>query len=141
MDWLITWLFLNARLDDEEQCMSQMGNGSNKTPATIHVRKITELIEEVLMMVSVQEQNENSIKAALFSLTNVVRKMNKTVLELAQNNSLGYDMSLKLSRRTNAYFIKFLKQWLISDSVASYFVFELEGFEFLLDTIGIGQEE
>jgi hypothetical protein len=53
---------------------------------------------------------------------------------------LGYEISVKLSNRTNDYFIKFLKQWLISDSVASYFVFDLEGFEFLLDTIGVGSE-
>ena len=49
-------------------------------------------------------------------------------------------MSVRLSERTNEYFIKLLSQWLISDSVASYFVFDLGGFEFLLDTIGIGSE-
>jgi len=27
---------------------------------------------------------------------------------------------------------------LINDSVASYFIFDLGGFEFLLDTIGVG---
>lgn len=53
---------------------------------------------------------------------------------------MGFDVSVKLSNRTNDYFIKFLKQWLISDTVASFFVFDLQGFEFLLDTIGIGSE-
>lgn len=51
---------------------------------------------------------------------------------------MGFDLSLRLSERTNEYFIKLLGQWLISDSVASYFVFDLGGFEFLLDTIGVG---
>ena len=50
------------------------------------------------------------------------------------------EMAVRLSHRTNEYFIKFLKQWLISDTVASYFVFDLQGFEFLLDTIGIGSD-
>lgn len=48
---------------------------------------------------------------------------------------------MRLSERTNEYFIKILGQWLISDSVASYFVFDLGGFEFLLDTIGQGETE
>jgi hypothetical protein len=43
---------------------------------------------------------------------------------------------MNLSRRTNGYFTKFVGNWLKSDSIASHFVFELGGFEFLLDTIG-----
>lgn len=50
-------------------------------------------------------------------------------------------MSVRLSERTNEYFTKLLGQWLVSDSVASYFVFDLGGFEFLLDTIGLGESE
>ena len=110
------------------------------TPATTQVKKITEMIEEMLLLISESENNDFSIKTALASLTQVVKNINKNVLDLASTQSLGMDMSLKLSNRTNAYFIKFLKQWLISDSVASYFVFDLEGFEFLLDTIGIGAD-
>ena len=73
-------------------------------------------------------------------MTTIVKKMNKTILDLAENNSLGYDMSMKISERINEFFIKLLGQWLISDHVASYFVFDLGGFEFLLDTIGVGSE-
>ena len=66
--------------------------------------------------------------------------MNQTILDLAQDNSLGCDMAIKLSERSNEYFIKLLGQWLVSDNVASYFVFDLGGFEFLLDTIGVGSD-
>jgi hypothetical protein len=34
-----------------------------------------------------------------------------------------------------------LSSWLVNDTIASYFVFDLNGFEFLLDTIGVGQED
>lgn len=139
MDLLITWLFLNARQQRDEQAMSALGNSSNTTPSTNQVKRITDMIEEILVQLADSENNEQLVKIALHSLTNVVKKMNKTILELAQNQSIGFDMSVKLSQRTNEYFIKFLKQWLVSDAVASYFVFDLEGFEFLLDTIGIGQ--
>ena len=73
-------------------------------------------------------------------MSSIVKRLNKTLLDLSQNNQIGFDMSVRLSERTNEYFIKLLSQWLISDSVASYFVFDLGGFEFLLDTIGIGSE-
>ena len=66
--------------------------------------------------------------------------MNKTILDLSQSNSLGFELTVKYSERTNEYFTKLLGQWLVSDSVASYFVFDLSGFEFLLDTIGVGSE-
>jgi len=29
-----------------------------------------------------------------------------------------------------------LNQWLVADSIVNYFVFELKGFEFLLNSIG-----
>lgn len=118
--------------------MGSLGNASNTTPATNQVKRITDMIEEMLTQLSDSENNETLVKIALHSLTNVVKKMNKAILELVQNQSIGFDMSIKLSHRTNEFFIKFLKHWLISDSVASYFVFDLEGFEFLLDTIGLG---
>jgi len=54
---------------------------------------------------------------------------------------MGSDSLLTLSRRTNEYFTKFVASWLKSDSIASHFVFELGGFEFLLDTIGKKDEE
>jgi hypothetical protein len=47
---------------------------------------------------------------------------------------------MNLSRRTNDYFTKFVGNWLKSDAIASHFVFELGGFEFLLDTIGKREE-
>ena len=73
-------------------------------------------------------------------MTTIVRRLNKSLLDMASNSQLGFDTSVRLSERTNEYFIKLLGQWLVSDSVASYFVFELGGFEFLLDTIGVGSE-
>jgi hypothetical protein len=72
------------------------------------------------------------------SMTSIVRRMNKTIVDLVTNNQIGFDLSVRLSERTNEYFTKLLGQWLVSDNLASYFVFELGGFEFLLDTIGNG---
>ena len=115
MDLLMTWIFLNARKARDEQAMSGLGNSCNMTPATTLVKKITDQIEEIFMLLSDQSNSDSNVKIALTSLTNIVRKMNKTIIELSQNNSFGYDMSLKLCNRTNEYFIKFLKQWLISD--------------------------
>lgn len=102
---------------------------------------MTEMIEEIFGLLAESDKNEVAVKSALASLTTIVRRMNKTLIDLATNNQLGFDVSVRLSERTNEYFIKLLGQWLISDSVASYFVFDLGGFEFLLDTIGLGETE
>jgi len=102
---------------------------------------MTELIEDIFSLLAESDKNEVAVKAALASLTAIVRRMNKTLIDLATNNQLGFDVSVRLSERTNEYFTKLLGQWLISDSVASYFVFDLGGFEFLLDTIGLGETE
>ena len=62
--------------------------------------------------------------------------MNRGLTRAAEEGSIGADALMNLSRRTNEYFTKFVGNWLKSDSIARYFVFELGGFEFLLDTIG-----
>jgi len=89
---------------------------------------------------SENDSNEQAIKIALASLATIVKKMNSSIIDLAQNNSIGYDISTKYSEKTNEFFTKLLSSWLISDQVASYFVFDLGGFEFLLYTIGVGAE-
>lgn len=101
---------------------------------------MTEYIEEAFTILAESDRNEAAIKISLSSMTNIVRRMNKTIIDLATNNQIGFDVSTRLSERTNEYFTRLLGQWLVSDSVASYFVFDLGGFEFLLDTIGQGGE-
>ncbi len=101
---------------------------------------MTEFIEEIFQLLAESERNETAIKIALGSMTTIVKKVNKVLIDLTTNNQIGFDLSVRLSERTNEYFTKLLGQWLVSDSVASYFVFDLGGFEFLLDTIGLGSE-
>lgn len=102
---------------------------------------MTEHIEEIFALLGeCGDECEEAIKISLTCLTSIVKKMNRTILDLAQSNSLGFEISVKLSERVNEYFIKLLKLLLINDHVASYFVFDLCGFEFLLDTIGVGSE-
>jgi hypothetical protein len=66
----------------------------------------------------------------------VVKQLNRGLSRAAEEGTAGADALLGLSRRTNDYFTRFVGNWLKSDSIASHFVFELGGFEFLLDTIG-----
>lgn len=141
MNHLFIWLFLNSRQASDEQVLSQLGNSSNLTPATAKVKQMTEHIEEIFALLGeCGDECEEAIKISLTCLTSIVRKMNKNILDLAQSNSLGFELTVKLSDRVNQYFIKLLKLLLINDQVASFFVFDLSGFEFLLDTIGVGFE-
>ncbi len=101
---------------------------------------MTEYVDEIFVILGETEKNETAIKIALSSMTTIVNKVNKVLIDLKKNHQIGFDLSVRLSERTNEYFTKLLGQWLVSDSVASYFVFDLGGFEFLLDTIGLGSE-
>jgi hypothetical protein len=141
MESLLSWLFLNARQPKDDAIFMLLGNSSVLTPATLKVKQITEHIEEILSLLPESDTNEEAIKISLLSLTLIVKKINTTILELTTSNSLGFDTSVRLGQRTNEYFTKLLGLWLVSDAAASYFVFDLGGFEFLLDTIGVSSEE
>ena len=132
----MSWLFLNARGSAEEQAASGLGNAAIQTPATAKVKRITVLIESYLMRLGVGERREAACQVALNSLVRVVKQLNKSILKAAEEGSAGADVLWSLSRRTNEYFTQLVGNWLKSDSIASHFVFELGGFEFLLDTIG-----
>lgn len=65
----------------------------------------------------------------------VVKQLNTSILNSAEVGSISGDALLTLNLRTNEYFTKFVGAWLKSEAIARHFVFELGGFEFLLDTI------
>lgn len=133
---MVSWLFLNARGLAEEQAPNGLGNVATQTPATAKVKRITEMVEGYLMRLKTTEKDDGATQIALSSLVRVVKSMNRGLTRAAQEGSIGADALMNLSRRTNEYFTKFVGNWLKSDSIARHFVFELGGFEFLLDTIG-----
>jgi hypothetical protein len=73
---------------------------------------------------------------AVSSFVRVVKQLNSSLASAAETGSVGPDALLTLSRRTNDYFTKFVGGWLRTETIARHFVFDLGGFEFLLDTIG-----
>jgi hypothetical protein len=141
LDDLVAWLFLNARGSAEESASSGLGNVASNTPATAKVKRITEMVETYLAKLGSRDEQEAATQVALASLVRVVKQFNCSLTSAAEAGSIGPDALLSLSRRTNDYFTKFVGGWLKSDTIARHFVFELGGFEFLLDTIGKRSEE
>lgn len=76
LDRLLLWLFLNERSTADEKAAEGYLPVSAKTPATIKVKEITDLINPMLMFVSDSEKNTAAIKTALTSLLSIVRGMN-----------------------------------------------------------------
>lgn len=89
MDNLITWLFLNARQTKDDLVTSQLGNSTALTPATSKVKFMTELIEELFGLLPESENGEQALKIALQSLTSIVKKLNKTLVDLTSTSQLG----------------------------------------------------
>lgn len=65
----------------------------------------------------------------------IVSNVNKGIAQKSKDDSVGFDQAITLNTRTNALFTKLLSSWLVSEKAVNYFIFELKGFEFLLDTI------
>lgn len=84
--------------------------------------------------------SEAACQVAFGSLVRVVKQLNFSLTEAAQDGTIGADTLMNMGRRTNEYFTQFVGCWLKTDAIASHFVFELGGFEFLLDTIGKREE-
>lgn len=98
------------------------------------------MVEAYLLRLGSSEKDEAAAQVALSSLVRVVKQLNRSLAGAAKEGTIGADALMSLSRRTNDYFTKFVGSWLKSDSIASHFVFELGGFEFLLDTIGTSND-
>lgn len=86
-------------------------------------------------VVAENHYNPEVIQCALSSLTNIVRAINKTLVERTLKDQIGFFASVKLTKRTNSLFNKLIRFWLVNNTLVEYFVFKLRGFEFLLDTI------
>ena len=100
------------------------------------MKQITSRIKDILTYVGDCIQSSEAIKIALKSLVQIVKNVNKKVLENATEESMGFDSALRLCRRTNTLFTNLLESWLVSDTTINYFCFDLCGFAFLLDTVG-----
>jgi len=136
-DGLLMWLFMNERAETDEASLKDLApTNHNKTPATEKVKEISQLINPILLYVSDSDKNVQAIKIALTSLMNIVKAMNTGIIRQLFNENMGMYVSHRLSTRTGIIFQKLLNQWLVADSIVNYFVFELKGFEFLLNSIG-----
>jgi hypothetical protein len=82
MSCLLAWLLLNARQAKDDQITSQLGNSSTLTPATAKVKQMTEYIEEIFSLLAESESCEEAVKVALSSMTQIVKKLNKTYIDL-----------------------------------------------------------
>ena len=133
MQNLLLWLFLSGR-EDEHFPTSLLYNAGHF--ATHFAKMITNKISEILIFVADSASNVEAIKLSLKALTKIVMTLNRDLVTHAKSESISIDACSKLAERTNTTFTKLLSQWLVSDEIVKYFVFELKCFGFLLDTIG-----
>jgi hypothetical protein len=92
---------LNARSSTEETSQNFLGNVSLNTPATLKVKKITEIIESYLMKLGSDVQEYEAVKVALRSLVKVVQQFNTTLMEKATQGCIPIDYLIILSFRSN----------------------------------------
>lgn len=132
---LLLWLFLNGRIETDSNPHLQLYNQQISQPATDRVKRITTNILSLFELVSDCPENDVAIKTGLEALMRIVRQVNSNLVTQSECEHIGFNTAITLSEKTNLWFTQLLSQWLVSDKIVNYFVFELKGFAFLLDTI------
>jgi len=122
---LIVWLFLNY---DENDTSCKL--------ATIIV-KISKIILSLFTFVSV---NENLCKTLLGTLQEIVTSIDKNIARKVESGELRVSLAIQLNERVNKLLKKLIKDIMATTTVATHFAFDLKGFDFLFNRLGITKE-
>ena len=123
---LMIWLFLNYCSDDTSCKLMEL------------VCKISKHVKELFKCVSC---NENLCKSLLGTLQEIVTSIDKGIQKKVETGEIRINLAVELSNRVNRLLKRMMKYLMSSKSAATYFAFELKGFDFLFNRLGIVKEK
>jgi hypothetical protein len=85
--------------------------------------------------------NEECVKIVLGKLVELVWRLDKDLTDKCKNHTVAAQVALTIASRINRNLEHLLGIWLQSDDLASHFAFKVNGFEFLLDRLGMSSEQ
>eukprot|EP00357_Protocruzia_adherens_P033593 CAMPEP_0114987918 /NCGR_PEP_ID=MMETSP0216-20121206/9292_1 /TAXON_ID=223996 /ORGANISM="Protocruzia adherens, Strain Boccale" /LENGTH=339 /DNA_ID=CAMNT_0002350605 /DNA_START=121 /DNA_END=1136 /DNA_ORIENTATION=+ len=104
------------------------------SPSVEMLTKIQNSINKILISLS---DHEEHIKSLMPRLIDSAKKIDNEILDLTKSSRISAYTAKQYSTRVNTVLQQLIKNWLSSDQIASFFAFEVHGFEYLLDRIGI----
>eukprot|EP01022_Parablepharisma_sp_SALTPOND_P020985 TRINITY_DN395_c0_g1_i1.p1 TRINITY_DN395_c0_g1~~TRINITY_DN395_c0_g1_i1.p1 ORF type:complete len:5656 (-),score=802.26 TRINITY_DN395_c0_g1_i1:1614-18581(-) len=119
------WLFLNYNKNDTSCKLTQL------------VCKISKNVKSLFKTVSV---NENLCKSLLGGLQEIVTVADNNISKRVESGELRIFLAVELNERVNKLLKKIMKYIMVSTTIATHFAFELKGFDFLFNRLGIAKE-
>jgi len=122
VQYYLEWFLLNR------------ANDSNATPSTDSLKSIT---EDMLKLFQIIGDYQEVSKVAIAALISGCKKMDQTLLKLQPAHRVSTYTLLQYNSRTCSTLEQLFDLWVTNDAIASYVAFEVKGFEYLLDRMGV----
>ncbi len=122
---LLFWLFLNYNKNDTSCKLTQL------------ICKISKSVKRMFKCVGV---NDGLCKTLLGTLEEVVVTADKNLLKRVESGDLRINLAVELNERVNKLLKRMMKYIMASTVTATYFAFDLKGFDFLFNRLGISKE-
>ena len=122
---LLVWLFLNFIEDDTSGKIMKLVSRTSKN---------------VLGLFEYVGANEPLCKSLLATIQEIVIAGDRNMLKRVELGELRVTLAVELNQRFNKLLKKMMKLIMSSTTIATYFAFELKGFEFLFNRLGIRSE-
>mmetsp|Transcript_28555 Transcript_28555/g.25498 ORF Transcript_28555/g.25498 Transcript_28555/m.25498 type:complete len:268 (-) Transcript_28555:4254-5057(-) len=120
----IEWFLLNRATD------------STPSPSTDLVKSISENLSKFFHTVV---DYQDVTKAAVQSLIGACKRVDETINKLYTTQKISSYTTLQLNVRSCKALEELFDLWVTTDQIASFVTFDVNGFEFLLDKIRLGQ--
>ena len=104
------------------------------SPATDLIKSIS---DSLLRLFTLSADYEEVAKVSISALIQICRQIDQSVLKLQSGQQISGYVALTYNSRACKILEELFDVWVVSDSVASHVAFEVKGFEYLLDRMGI----
>lgn len=107
-----------------------------QSPATEMMRELSTLMLRLFMLVS---DNEEAVKIGLAELIIACKQSDSTLFELFKQEQISSATTTLYASKTCKILEELFNLWVTSDALAKHVAFEVKGFEYLLDRMGINR--
>ena len=108
------------------------------SPGTDMMLSLSTSVQKLFVII---RDYEDIVKLAIKELITICKLLDENILKKFRNSLLPTFISLSLNEQNCKLLDNLLELWVFNDSIAQYLAFEVRGFEFLLDRMGLSESE
>ena len=122
LEYYLEWFLINRATD------------SSPSPSTDLMLNIS---ESMMKLFKIIPDYQEVTKVAIAALINGCKKMDQTLLKLVPTQQISSYTTIQYNNRQCKILEELFDMWVTSDTIASLVAFEVRGFEYLLDRMGL----